>query len=73
MFVMSCRYLKKADAFSAIKEANILEDKLKSFSPDDKEYYEIAEIIEDILDIFTAAKNVSLHRSTRTGHWYCRF
>ena len=44
MFTMASHYIKKSDAFSAIKEANIIEDKMKGLSPDSKEYQDSQEL-----------------------------
>lgn len=73
MFTMASYYIKKSDAFSAIKEANIIEDKMKGLSPDSKEYQDLSEALNYVLDVFVGVRNCSLHYSKRTGHYYVRF
>lgn len=73
MFTMSSHYIKKSDAFSAVKEANIIEDKMKNLSPDSKDYQDLSEALNYVLDVFIGVKNCSLHYSKRTGHYYVRF
>ena len=73
MMTMANHYIKKTDAFSAVKEANIIEDKMKNLSPDSKEYQDLSEALSYVLDIFVGVRNCSLHYSKRTGHYYVRF
>ncbi len=66
-------YIKKSEAFKAIKEANTYADKMKNFSEDSKEYGEYSEALYWTLEIFTEATNCHLRMSERTGHYWVTF
>ena len=69
--------MKKYEIFAIIKEANKIEDELKTVKEGSPEYANLVEALSYTLDPLAYPPSYQrywfLHHSKRTGHWYVTF